>query len=237
MPKTQSVPASGPKLLTTALTAIASAVLSAALMYALMTRRQEPAPSTPLADRASVSANSANATSTAAGRAAAAAPEVRTLARRLERLEAAANATPAPRGQRSPSDPVEMVERMEAEAQRARAAHMKRFAEVERLFSTEAREAAWADGKEREIKQAFQDAKIHGSQVVGADCHATFCRVEVQNQTDDMSAFEGFWEHHPDSVYIQHLPAKGENPASSIVFVLRTGHEENHVLFQAMAAR
>ena len=98
--------------------------------------------------------------------------------------------------------------------QRQKAEYLRRFETVDRSFTDEEREDAWAGDKEAELGKVFAAGKYKGTRLVSTACKSSFCRMEAEHDTMDNGVdFERIRRDVGGNFYLEHFEATGSTKA------------------------
>lgn len=110
---------------------------------------------------------------------------------------------------------------------------IERVRKVDEVFYAEARDQAWAEELEKTLTTTFDNGDFLNTDLIGTECKATFCRMEVSHMDDDSSIkFEDITHLIYMSYYIQHIDADKDGVSSSVAYFIRNGQERNNAIFE-----
>lgn len=130
------------------------------------------------------------------------------------------------------------VESRQERIAQAREAAMEQLDVIEDSFRAERREEAWARPMQAKLESTFREGGFEGTQMVGTDCRATFCRMEVTHDGfDSQINFEEIRSKIPGSYHMQKLEPDASGKSRTVAFFIREGREEQNVIRSLMTAQ
>lgn len=121
------------------------------------------------------------------------------------------------------------AEDLEAMADEGEAAHEESGRIYYNVFQGENEDPEWAPSTLSTIYEQFEKPELEGTELLGADCRASICRVEVRHSNDDAETnFSllfplGLAEVLPQVSY--HQQSNPDGSTSTVMYMAREGYE------------